>query len=129
MHNMKMKVMSMVAYAVVLYWLSFAGAIGTDPTLVTEAGYFTQQLNPDKVMTMMRDLPDCGICQYDLSINKNGAILNAACPQNARYREENYICERYVCENNKYKYVKVHVSWGNCVNEAIDSACPASTCQ
>lgn len=126
MHSMQMKVMSMTAYVVVLHWLSFAGAIGTDPTLVSEAGYFTQRLNPDKIIAVARDLPDCGVCEYDLSIYKDGAILNAICPQNARYREETFKCDRYVCSNN---YVKIHISWGNCINEAIDSDCPAGTCQ
>lgn len=78
------------------------------------------------------DLPACGICEYSNTLNLQGSVLDASCNQQERYRHEFYDCQRWICSGPsglKYKYVKLHVSWGDCQQFDEGAGCPNSTCE
>jgi hypothetical protein len=70
----------------------------------------------------------CGVCQFTDRIEKEGKQYWSGCPVGAPYRFEAFECERYQCENNRYKWVKTNVTYGGCYATDHPADCPGSTC-
>lgn len=70
----------------------------------------------------------CGVCQFTDRVEKEGKQFWSGCPLSLPYRFEAFHCERYQCENNRYKWVKTNVTYGGCYATDHPANCPSSTC-
>ena len=70
----------------------------------------------------------CGVCQFTDRVEREGKQFWSGCPLSSPYRFEAFECERYQCENNRYKWVKTNVTYGGCYATDHPANCPSSTC-
>lgn len=70
----------------------------------------------------------CGVCQFTDRVEREGKQFWSGCPLSAPYRFEAFDCERYACENNRYKWVKTNVTYGGCYATDHPANCPSSSC-